>query len=386
MITGLLLAIQSGLLALVAYNLVIALFGWPDPKIPTRGMRNRPIRVVVAAFNEENVIRGILSDLQRQVDANYTVTTLADRCTDQTAVIAAEYGLVATRSDGPDGKGAALAWYLDTYPLKPAESLVVLDADNRVDADLLLNISDALDSGSEVVQCYLDTLHPDATAVTTASALTYWAGNRMVQLARANLGWSADLGGTGMAFTAEALSRVHGFSASLTEDQDLAIRLALADTRVHWLHHVKIRDEKPAGLKIATRQRARWATGKRAALRVHGGSLLKRFLRTGRMEFLDHVIRLAQPSRSFFVLLSGMTTAAAASGLPFLFDWTVWFAATVIQVVVPIPFLVKERVERRFLLRYPLVMLVAILWIPVQVISRLGSRGWFHTPHGDEPS
>ena len=164
------------------------------------------IRVVIAAHNEATVIAGILDDISKQTYENYSLTTLADRCDDETERIASEYGNVAERDSGADGKGAALAWYLDMYPLADDEALVVLDADNRVSPDLLAQISDALEHGAQVVQCYLDVLHPDSSPLTTASALTYWAGNRMVQLARANRGWSVDLGGTGMALTERGAS------------------------------------------------------------------------------------------------------------------------------------------------------------------------------------
>jgi hypothetical protein len=42
----------------------------------------------------------------------------------------------------------------------------------------------------------------------------------MVQLARTNLGWTSDLGGTGMCLTAAAIAAVGGFGTSLVEDQE----------------------------------------------------------------------------------------------------------------------------------------------------------------------
>ncbi len=147
---------------------------------------------------------------------------IADHCTDTTAEIARLAGAnVAQRTDGPPGKGAALAWYLEQHPLTADEALVVFDADNRVPAGALGRIADEIAAGHEVVQCYLDVANPDGSLISEASALSYWAGNRMVQLARSNLGWSADLGGTGMALTGAALERVGGFGDSLTEDQEL---------------------------------------------------------------------------------------------------------------------------------------------------------------------
>lgn len=384
MLIYLAIALQAAVILLVLYNSVVSLFGWRNPQPIPVGQRARPIRVVIAAHNEATVIAGILSDLEEQDYGNYSVTTIADRCSDSTAAIAAEKGQVAERHDGPDGKGAALAWYLELQPLGSSETLVVLDADNRIGPGFLAEIADAIDAGHEAIQCYLDVLRPGSSLLTTASALTYWAGNRMVQLARSNLGWSADLGGTGMAFSAEALEAAGGFSSSLTEDQDLGIRLMLNGTNVTWLHTVRIRDEKPSNLKVATRQRARWAAGRRVVLRHYGNAILKEFVKTGRLRLLDQLIRLVQPGRSFIALVSFLLTLAATAGVPGMLNWRVWILITAGQFLLPIGFLKRDAIENRYIIRYPFVVLIAAMWIPVQVLSRMGSSGWFHTPHSGE--
>lgn len=372
---------QVCLIALAAYNAITALWGWPD-RVPAReGPRRRPLRVVIPAHDEESVVGLALADIALSEHPSKEVWVLADRCQDSTAEMARNAGAeVAERSNGPDGKGAALAWYLDQHPLRPEETLVVFDADNRVPPDTLTRIADELDAGHSVVQCYLDVANPEGSLIAEASALSYWAGNRMVQLARSNLGWSADLGGTGMAFTAEALKDVGGFAATLTEDQELGARLVLAGRRVVWLHDVRIKDEKPESVSVAVRQRARWMAGKRAAVRKHFFPLI----RTGNMSALDHALRLVQPGRSFVALLSGIfTVAALATGSGWLLPWPVWAAATAVQVLEPIPFLAREGVPARRLVRYPLLALVAALWIPIRLVSRR-VEGWYHTPHRSE--
>ena len=208
-----------------------ALWGWPNRKVAPVSGRDRRFRVVVPAHDEESVIGGVLGDLDRSdyPRDRYEVWVLADRCTDGTVEVALAAGAkVAERTDGDPGKGAALAWYLSGHPLRPDEALVVFDADNRVPSETLGRIADEMAAGHEVVQCYLDVANPEESLIAEASALSYWAGNRMVQLARSNLGWSADLGGTGMAFTSTVLDDVGGFGTSLTEDQELGARLVLA--------------------------------------------------------------------------------------------------------------------------------------------------------------
>jgi cellulose synthase/poly-beta-1,6-N-acetylglucosamine synthase-like glycosyltransferase len=372
------LAAQATLIALAGYNAVTALWGWVDRKPAPPGRRDRRLRAVIAAHDEESVIGGILSDLAGTGYQASEVWVIADRCADSTASIALQAGAtVAERTDGPAGKGAALSWFLDERPLHDDETLVVFDADNRLPPETLARIADELDAGHEVVQCYLDVANPDGSLLAEASALSYWAGNRMVQLARSNLGWSADLGGTGMAFTASALEKAGGFTNSLTEDQELGARVVLAGMRVEWLHDVKVRDEKPEQLGVAMNQRARWMAGKRVAAKKH----LPALLRMSSPGSLDQALRLVQPGRSFIAMVSGvMTVLAAATGSTWLLPWQVWGVAAAVQVLEPIPFLGREGVEPRRLVRYPLLAILAALWVPVRVISRRIS-GWYHTPH-----
>jgi cellulose synthase/poly-beta-1,6-N-acetylglucosamine synthase-like glycosyltransferase len=255
---------------------------------------------------------------------------------------------------------------------------LVFDADNRFGAGVFGRIADELDAGHGVVQCYLDVANGEGSLLAEASALSYWAGNRMVQLARSNLGWSADLGGTGMAIAASSLAEAGGFTGSLTEDQDLGVRLTLSGHRVEWLHDVRVADEKPRRLDVAIRQRARWMAGKRDTRRRHLRRLLGPGVTMGRV---DMAIRLVQPGRSFIALLCGLLTLVALTTRSrWLLPWQVWAGFTALQVLMPIPFLAKEGVPAAKLARYPLLTLLAALWVPIRLLSRRVD-GWYHTPH-----
>ena len=376
---------QTILLALAGYNAAIALWGWKDRTPASPGLRRRRLRVVVPAHDEATVIRGILADLAADGYPASSIVVLADRCSDRTAAIAADSGAtVVERTSGAVGKGAALAWYLDAHPLDAEESLVIFDADNRLQTDALTRIADELDAGHDVVQCYLDIGNPDGSVLATASALSYWAGNRMVQLARDNLGWASDLGGTGMAFTAEALERIGGFGTSLTEDQEIGVRAALADVRVAWLHDVRIRDEKPTDLTTTVRQRSRWMSGKREVAKLHLRPLWSAAIRRRSFSLFDQGLRLVQPGRSFVALLSGaLAVAAVATRSRFLFSPWIWITAAVGQFVQPIPFLLRDGVPPRYVLRYPFLAVLAALWIPIRLVSSRVNGDWFHTPHGE---
>jgi cellulose synthase/poly-beta-1,6-N-acetylglucosamine synthase-like glycosyltransferase len=376
------LALQGILLALIAYNAITALWGWKNRVAAPKGSRRRRLRIVIPAHDEERVIQGILGDLGNSDYPKHLVGTwvIADHCTDRTVDLSRELNAdVVERVDGPAGKGAALAWFLDEHPLQHDETLIVFDADNRIGPEVLGRMADEIDNGHRALQCYVDTANPDDSILAESSALSYWAANRMVQLARANLGWSADLSGTGMAFSADLLDDVGGFQQSLTEDQNLGARIVLAGERVEWIHDVKVRDEKPTSVGVAIRQRARWMAGRRRAGRTYTLDLLK----TRRLAAFDQALRLVQPGRMFVALLSAFFTVLAIwLGTAWFVAPAVWGTATAIQALEPIPFLAREGLAPRQLVRYPLLLILAVLWIPIRVVSSLATE-WYHTPHGD---
>ena len=195
----------------------------------------------------------------------------------------------------------------------------------------------------------------------------------MVQLARRNLGWTADLGGTGMCITAEALDAVGGFGTSFAEDQELGVRLFRAGYPVTWIHDLQVLDEKPREAAVAVKQRSRWASGRREVARAHARQLFS----SGDPAAIDLAIRLVQPSRMGVAAISGLLTILSALGAP-TFGVATWLAATSVQVLAPVAFLWKEGVERRYLLRYPVLALIPVLKIPARLIRQ---TGWYHTPH-----
>lgn len=365
------------------YSSAVSLWGLKSQSKSLDGTSSIRVRVVVAAHDEEVVIGSICADLVAQDHRAELVSAwvIADRCTDTTAEIAARLVNVAERKTGTGGKGAAIAWFLEEHPLEDAEVLLVIDADNRIDPDFVRGIAMSIEQGNDVVQAYLDVGNPDGSALATANALTYWASNRMVQLARTNIGWSCDLGGTGMAFTKKAIKAAGGFADDLAEDLSLNVRLNLAGYRAHWLHNLRIRDEKPTGTSSSITQRARWVRGKRAVQRAYGSTLVGAATRTRQPALLDLAYRLYNPGRSFIALAIAVLAviAAIAPGIG-LWQWWVLTAIALVVVMLPIVFLAVDGVPGRYLIRYPYVTLIAILWLPIRVASRL-LPNWRRTAH-----
>ncbi len=366
------------------YSSFIALWGLKTPYVPEPTKPTRRMRVVVAAHNEATVIAGLSEDLASQTYPPdlLTACVVADRCTDDTAIVAGRFLDVIERTEGEGAKGAAIAWYLDDAPLDADEALLVLDADNRIGEDFVERVAGSLVGDVEVVQTYLDISNPDGSVLATANALTYWASNRMVQLSRSNIGWSCDLGGTGMALTNTALDAAGGFTDDLTDDTALNARLNLAGYRARWLHDVHVFDEKPTDTRSTITQRSRWVRGKRDTQREYGWSLIRSGFTNAQPALLDLAYRLYHPGRSFIALAIAILAILAAV-FPGWGLWPWWFLAGVAALVVllPIAFLIVDHVPARYVLKYPFVTLLALLWLPIRIGSRF-LKSWNRTEHG----
>lgn len=380
-----LFAIQSALLFVVLYESVTAMWGWSVPAPAPSGPRDQRFRIVVPAHNEANVIEDLLQDLGSQgySAARYMVVVVADRCSDETTSIARRMGCrVFERHTGPESKGSAILSYLRAEPLTEGESLIVLDADNRVPPTLLERLADELDAGHEVLQCYLGVTNPDASWIATAGAVSYWVGNRGHQLSRRNLGWSSDLGGTGMCIKFSVLKELGGVRTVFSEDLDLAARIVLSGRRVVWLHDVVVLDEKPPSFSIALKQRARWSRGDKLARRSYLRVLLRAGMRRRSVGVLDFSYRLVRPSRGLTSLgVAFITAVSAVVDTDLLWPWPLWLALFFLLLGLPLALLWRERVPRRYLLLYPATFLVPLVQLAAACASRLRWRGWYHTPH-----
>jgi len=136
---ALLLALSA--LALYQWMLAIAAL------LPSRARPSAPATartrflVLVPAHNEE---AGLATTLRSLAAVDYPrdrtrIVVVADRCVDGTAALARSCGATCLeRNDGPPGKGAAIAWAIDTLRRDAADfdALMITDADTVVDPEI----------------------------------------------------------------------------------------------------------------------------------------------------------------------------------------------------------------------------------------------------------
>ena len=250
-----------------AYNLIIALFGLRRQKKWAECAPQKRFAVLIAARNEECVVGNLVESLLAQDYPRelFDVYVIPNNCTDDTAGAARRAGARILDCTVPvKSKGEVLTFAFDYLFAKHDvyDAYCIFDADNLVDPGFLQAMNNALCGGARAAQAYRDSKNPYDTAMSGCYSIYYWMLGRFYNRARANIGLTAVINGSGFMVSADLIKEMGGFHTyTMTEDVELTAQCALRDVRVEWVPEARIYDEQPLTFSQSWKQRKRWSTG-----------------------------------------------------------------------------------------------------------------------------
>ncbi len=373
---------------------ILALMEKKSKEKPTSVDEQHRFAIVVPAYNEESGIARTVRDL---IDIEYPkdlfdVIVIADNCTDQTARIARYEGAIAWRRFQPDkrGKGYALRWCFDRLlsdeQYAEYDSIVVVDADTRVNKNLLQVFNKYRAMGADVIQGYFSIApKPDSwTSETTRIGFTLY--NYVRPMGRKRLGCTAGLRGNGMCFSAAILKAVSWDAFSNTEDLEYAMSLLQHDVKVVFAPDVIGYNQIPETADKAESQRERWEIGRFPVLKRFAGKLLKSGLRKRSFHHFDAFLDLVTPplvTMLLFVLLMGGLSvvswwAGVTDTLLFAGLWLVLFGMGIAHAVIGLIAAGADKAMYKSLLYVPRYAFWK-LYLYVKVFLRGRSSEWVRT-------
>ena len=227
------------------------------------------VSVLIAARNEENVIKNLLEDLKKQTYQDWEAIVVAHNCTDGTfeaAKSVKDDRIKVLEFNGAYGKPVAL-----NYGVKYAKGdiVVVFDADARIDSDFLEKLVPYFQK-YDAVQTFVKASNSKVNILTALTDLEWVTFTDSVEWSASGLDLFALLGGTGQAIKYSALKDV-GFwdEKMLVEDYDLSLKLLEKKYKIGYAPNVKVYDEKPCKWSSFFKQRARWLRGDFQILRKY---------------------------------------------------------------------------------------------------------------------
>ena len=277
---------------------------------------SRPTAVIIVpAHDEEAVLPKTLPMLVDAARGRARVLVVADNCSDRTAAVAKELGAeVIERFDtSRRGKGFALDFAKHHLQRRPAEVVLIVDADCIMDGESISSMIQACASTGRPCQATnLQRPSPNASPAVQLSTFAFYIKNVVRLRGLERLSGRAHLLGTGMAIPWKALAEVELATSSIVEDLKLGQDLAERGHPPMLVEAANVWSSAESDQNTLS-QRRRWEGGFLAnSLRV-GPSLFGASLRGGDFGGMLAALNLMTPPFALLVLLD--LTALAAAGM-----------------------------------------------------------------------
>lgn len=223
--------------------------------------------VLIPARNEEDSIAGLIHSLKNQDYASdlIDIFVVVNNCTDNTAGVAESNG--AYIIDCPESvkyKGGALQFSINKLLKAQAsyDAFLVFDADNEVSPSFVLSMNRTLANGARVAKGRILAKNPEDSWLATCYEIHFCTANLFLNRARANIGLSARLIGTGFAIRSDFLHEIGGFNTTtITEDAEFFAICAGYGERIAFCEDAITYDEQSNTFKSSLIQRKRWMSG-----------------------------------------------------------------------------------------------------------------------------
>ncbi len=285
--------------------------------------------IVIPAHNEAEGITACLVNLQAGLHKTSAcdLVVIADNCQDDTADRAVKAGarVLVRQDEVKRGKGYALDHAFNILLAEQYDGFLVLDADSRIDENLISEFQYAFAQGIEALQCRYRIANPDQSRRARLQYIAWLAFNELRLSGREKLAVSVGILGNGFALSRTALEAVPYEAGSIAEDMEYHLRLVAAGFKVHFLDTVCVYSDAPNQDANAASQRTRWEGGRFRLIIDHVPALLKAVL-SGQWNLLEPLFELLLLPLAYHVLLLMLTLLIPVTSLQ-------WYAGAALSLV-----------------------------------------------------
>lgn len=344
---------------------------------------NKRFAIFIAAYKEDAVILDTVKACISQTYPadKYEVVVISDKMKPETNELLSEYPITLLtvnfeNSTNTKSLRAALT-HLDRNRYDIA---LVIDADNIIDPTFLTKVNEAFaNPGVQVVQTHRIAKNID-TNMAYLDAISEEINNSIFRLGHNNLGRSAALIGSGMAFNYDLF-----YSAMMSNESvggfDRVLEMKLLYERVffHYLPDVYVRDEKIRNLNGFYQQRLRWLSAQYYSIGEFVHHLVPA-IRSRNWDFCDKLYQQFSLSR---LLLLGFIFVISLFLLwvsPVLsYKWWVLFAVLIFALMMAVPRHFWKWHTVKVLLLTPYLFLLMFVDL---FRLRKARKKFIHTSHG----
>ena len=225
---------------------------------------NRRFIILIPSYKQDGVIEqtvlAILSQAYPQ--RMFDVTVISDHQSEMTNMRLAQYPItLLTPNFEESTKAKSLQYAILNLPeFKIYDVAIILDADNIVEPEFLAKINDAYESAAtKAIQAHRISRNRD-TAAARMDAVFEEINNNIFRKGHINLGLSAALAGSGVAYDFTWLKGNIMRAKTSGEDKELEALLLRQEIFIDYFDKIYVYGEKKRTTQKLNEQRGRWAT------------------------------------------------------------------------------------------------------------------------------
>lgn len=268
-------AIGTMLTVLTFYKTIIWVVGFFTTKKYSPTQNKHTYGICVSARNEEKVIQNFLDSVAQSdypLD-KITVFIMAHNCTDNTADVARKaaelhenLNVVVYEYSNPDErtKGFALKKLFENierdYKTDSFDGYFVFDSDNVIAHNYLTKMNEAFDAGNKIITSFRNSKNVNQNWISFSYAMHWMRTCLNENRGKSILNIACRVQGTGFLFANELVKNGWIYT-SLTEDRSFCSDAVVKNYNITYCNEAIFYDEQPYKLKVALRQRLRWAKG-----------------------------------------------------------------------------------------------------------------------------
>jgi cellulose synthase/poly-beta-1,6-N-acetylglucosamine synthase-like glycosyltransferase len=297
--------------ALVLFIEVVSAVTARGTRQKIEGKRPRVV-VLVPAHNEASRIVATLYSVTAQLRESDRVLVVADNCTDETAVLAANAGAEVIQRSNPNyrGKGYALDFGIRHLESDPPEVVIVIDADCQLaDGSCDRLAISCAHSGRPMQALYLMRSAARPGLKMRVAEFAWKVKNQARAEGLHRLGLPCQLMGSGMAFPWACIASADLATGHIVEDLKLGIDLACAGTPPLYCPDALVTSTFPNSAEGIESQRTRWEHGHLSVIITQTPRLLLAAVKPRNFGLLAMALDLSVPPLALLTLLVGAVSA-----------------------------------------------------------------------------
>ena len=224
---------------------------------------NRRFIILIPSYRQDEVIEHTVLAILSQAYPQrlFDVTVISDHQSEMTNMRLAQYPITLLTPDFEESSKAKSLQYaiLNLPEFKIYDTVVILDADNIVESEFLANINDAYETAAtKAIQAHCVSRNLD-TAAARMDAIFEEINNNIFRKGHINVGLSASLAGSGVAYDFNWFKENVMRAQTSGEDKEMEALLLRQGYYIDYFEDIYVYREKKRTTAKLNEQRGRWA-------------------------------------------------------------------------------------------------------------------------------